>query len=966
MVSIRKTRIFQILMLTSALALSGCLTDEYDLSDGINTDVSIGGDSLSIPIGKTDTVFLGSLLNGQDTSLLKETADGKYLISFSDSIDPVKFDGVNPVSFSISPISISTISTNFAAINFPTFPFSPINIASDLPIPDITIENKKISSIDTTFLLTRSLKGVSVKRQGVAGSTKITSAKNTEISTGLIVVNENYKSKQSLKFLFPTQLKKINKIALSSSKVTLTFDKSKIKALGFKSQNDTIKRFQINYPAEFRLKSGSNIPAVGTRISGSSFIIEDAVLNALEDIYTASFIVESLNMTNIPQNNELNYTSLIDYHFDYSFIGTLDSEIFNTNPKLELVVSLKSEPVIDNMEIETNPFAINVPEGTNAINQIVDNIPNEISEVKSLTFENGAALELSISDPAIHPFTFSAGMCKISLPKNLLFKPFNGLNNSNNELTIPYNELFIPKTIGIAGMNINKPIINQQITITDELNYRISGLTIGSVATDLNTVQAIKNKKLNVVANMVNLTIKDASLKTKSISVAIPPQNSNINISQFVSDDVKKVYTATLKNPAALKLSIDISNLPTNIDSLFFDNYVITLPGSLRFKADNELVRNTTTNKNILTLNRGFKISDGFSKTLVLEMFDFGANGKDLSNGTFNLNEAVTMQGNAYVKGTDLNSSQLGTMEIKPSISLGNMTLSLIEAKISPAIEAVSETIKLDFPDALKGGDNNLNIKDPVITFEIGNTMGIPLSIALNLVPKSKGVVIPNANITTTLNIAAATVLGQTTWSKFRLSKVPSIIMDEYQNITLDSLSNLLKTIPDVIDVQVIPTITGERHKVDLYSPKNQLDVKYGLNIPLDFENDFKVNYTDTIDGLKGSLEDVLKLTSNIEIVGVVNSTIPLDLSFTATPWNSSNQKIDDIVITTGTITSNSLEQIKFGLKETAEGALKQLDKILLTVTASKSPYSILPLKADQYFIVELRVKLPKGITIKE
>jgi hypothetical protein len=199
------------------------------------------------------------------------------------------------------------------------------------------------------------------------------------------------------------------------------------------------------------------------------------------------------------------------------------------------------------------------------------------------------------------------------------------------------------------------------------------------------------------------------------------------------------------------------------------------------------------------------------------------------------------------------------------------------------------------------------------------------------------------------------------------LTKIPSAIIDDYQNITLDNLSNLLKTLPDLIDVQVTPTITGERHKVDLYSTKNQLDVKYGLNVPLEFDEDFKIQFSDTIDGLKSSLEEILKMTNNIEIVGVVNSKIPLNLSFKVTPLDSSNKTIAGIALTADSIKYNSLEPISFGLKETEVGALKTMDKIILQVSASKNAsLSLIPLKSDQYFIVELRVKIPKGISVKQ
>jgi hypothetical protein len=325
------------------------------------------------------------------------------------------------------------------------------------------------------------------------------------------------------------------------------------------------------------------------------------------------------------------------------------------------------------------------------------------------------------------------------------------------------------------------------------------------------------------------------------------------------------------------------------------------------------------------------------------------------------------MQGDAHIKGTNLNSSQIGTVNVTPTISIGSMSLSIIEAKLAPTIDAISQSIKLDLPDLLKSKDNNLNIKNPVITLEIGNTTGIPIEMNLNLVPKIKGVAVANATINTTLSIAKAAVLGKTTWSKFRLSKVATGILDDHTNIVLSNLSELLKTLPDSISINVTPTITGDNHLVDLYSPKNQLDVKYGVNVPLEFDENFKFQFSDTISGLTESLGEVLKLTNNIEVIAIVESKIPLNLGFNLVPLDINDQPIPGITLNSDSIKYNNLTPINFGIKETVAGDLKKLDKVILNVSASKNKtLSLIPLKADQYFIVELRVRLPKGVTIKQ
>jgi len=950
-------RIFQILLLVSGLTLSSCLTDEYDLSNGLNTDITLGGDSLTFPIGKTDSIFLGNMLSGQSIDLLEKSDSGTYALNYQASTQ-VKLDAIDPVSFNIDPITITPITSSFAEIKFPSFQFTPISIESNLPIPDLSVGGKAITPINSNFTMSKAITVPSPTKR-LVNTNLSTPSKSKLVSyvIGPVSLTDNKSLEQSLHITFPPELKKVKKIYLKNNRVTLSFDKTAVNNMGFTSQNDTIKSFQIDFPSEFRLTSPTGL---GTKITGSSFIIEDAILTTA-NVYTASFLIERLNMDDVSQNGSLDYVKTIPYSIDYSFSGVIDAANLPSNPKLEVGVSLTAAAEIDDMDIETNPFSVIVQGNNSPINKTIDNIPEDILEVNTLTFEDGASLDLDIVNPGISPFQFVGGNCEITLPQSLIFKAYSGLNNTTNILTIPYSDLFGSKSIGISGMKLNKTVTNQQITVSDALSYTITGLTVGSQVASLNTLQTINNKKLSVTGNINGLSVKDASMTTKSISLEIPNIDKNIDISKFVSTDVKKIYSVTLKTPSQLKFKINIKNLPPSIDSIFLKNYTIKLPTALRFKSGD------VNSNNEVVLNRGFKVSEGLTKTLTLEMFDFGTTGNILNNGTFNFNEAVTMTGGAYIKGTNLNSSEIGTVEISPTIEIGTMDLALIEGKLNPVIESISKSIPLDLPEMFKNDSNNLDIKNPVISLEIGNSMGIPVDVVLNLVPMSKGAIIPNATIISpTIHIAAASVLGQTTMSKFRISKSFEVYPDGFTSIAIPNLPNLLKVIPDSILINVNSNVTGERHYVDLYSPKNQLDLNYSVNVPLDFGQDFRFQFNDTVPDLKSKLKDLLDLTQDIEIVAVVESKIPMNLAFTIAPLDSINQRIEGITVKADSIKYNNTEPVSFGLKETVPGSLKKLDKFIITISATKNPaLQMIPLKAEQFIIIELRVIIPKGITIE-
>ena len=953
-----KLKLVRFLLFVLALSLFNCTTNDYDLKQGINTNMTLGGDSLSFPIGKTKKILLGSLLDDVSLDILKKSQNGAYLLQYKDSISPIKINTLNPVNFSIAPISITPITANLADIKVPTFTVNPINLISNLPIPSIDYSGLTIPAITESFTKQIDIsQPLNTKRMVKTNQ----GSSSVLYDSGLIKYHDAKTITQSLLFNFPTQLKKINSIILKNNTFVLRIDKTELNNLGFDNQNDTLKNFAINFPSEFVLSSpvGS-----GASIIGNSFVISNAVLTST-NVYTASFKIDRLNLSSFDQSlSILNYTKPIPYSVDYSFRGTTSNPAL-LQQKANMNISLSSAPSIDDMNIETNDFLVTVPGGSNTINQTIQ-LPAEVSKVNSLTFSPGATLQISIQDPSISPFSFKAGACIISLPKKFVFNPYNGLDLTTNTLTIPYNQLFGTKTIGIAGMTINQTVPNgsSSITVTDNLSYNINGLTVGNQTTSTSIINGMTNKKINVTGTVSGLTISNASLITKNISISIPNQSTNIDVNQFVSTDVKTINTITLKNPSTLEFKIAVSNLPAAIDSVFFSNYVIQLPTFLQFKSGD------VNSQNQLVLNSGFKVSTGFSKILTIQKFDFGATGINLTNGNFNLHDVVTMSGNAYVKGKNVNSSDISNVVISPTVTIGSMSIGQLEGKFTPTISTITQNIPIDLQKYLASG-SVLDIVNPVLTLEIGNTFGIPVNLNMTLTPKKNGVAQSAGILNTNISVAPASVLGQTTWSKFWISNLCKGYSAGFDTINV-ALPKLLKSVPDQIEISAIPTVTGTKQSIDLSSTNNQINLKYSVNVPLSFGIDFTIQYKDTIGDLKKQLADILKYARQVDVIAIIENSIPAELSFDAKPLNSANAIISGVNVTTlGKIKSGNVDgtaqtsKVTFSLRETATGALDLLDALALNISA-KTNITIagIPLNANQYITVELRIVIPKGITI--
>jgi hypothetical protein len=68
-----------------AVGLVSCVNEEYDLND-VNTEITVGGEALTLPLGSTEQLKLKDLLKSLDTDIL-ESKDGAYSVSISDEMD---------------------------------------------------------------------------------------------------------------------------------------------------------------------------------------------------------------------------------------------------------------------------------------------------------------------------------------------------------------------------------------------------------------------------------------------------------------------------------------------------------------------------------------------------------------------------------------------------------------------------------------------------------------------------------------------------------------------------------------------------------------------------------------------------------------------------------------------------------------------------------------------------------------
>ena len=77
-----KAAVIAVLAAVSAVAIVSC-SSEIDLTDGLDTTVTWGGEAFSLPIGSTAEIAVGDFLELSEGDIICTDEDGNYYLEFS-------------------------------------------------------------------------------------------------------------------------------------------------------------------------------------------------------------------------------------------------------------------------------------------------------------------------------------------------------------------------------------------------------------------------------------------------------------------------------------------------------------------------------------------------------------------------------------------------------------------------------------------------------------------------------------------------------------------------------------------------------------------------------------------------------------------------------------------------------------------------------------------------------------------
>jgi len=182
-------------------------------------------------------------------------------------------------------------------------------------------------------------------------------------------------------------------------------------------------------------------------------------------------------------------------------------------------------------------------------------------------------------------------------------------------------------------------------------------------------------------------------------------------------------------------------------------------------------------------------------------------------------------------------------------------------------------------------------------------------------------------------------------------------------------IQKLFKTLPDDIGYKIKASAdVSEQHYINLLADYS-MDVKYDVTVPFAFGEELNVHIKDTISGLNPMIGESALSGKSLELLGIFQNSIPLELELELIPLDKDNIPLDVVparqLISAGARDgSPTTSNLTIKLND-PNGELKKLRGFELSFKASSnSTVAGTPIRPNNYIIAELKARLNGGITI--
>lgn len=434
---------------------------------------------------------------------------------------------------------------------------------------------------------------------------------------------------------------------------------------------------------------------------------------------------------------------------------------------------------------------------------------------------------------------------------------------------------------------------------------------------------------------------------------------TTFDVSPEVPSEIKKLRHLYLADSVKLELELkvysenhvsdDILELTQNIhfESDEADGLVVRLPEYLVF------TENSNVNGGKLVLNGSAKYDAAekaltYKKELFIEAIDFShlpGGYIDVNGGVMSIHDELTASG--YIVSDTImlgynNVTHIQSVDIECNVRMGRFVVNEIDGIYDPEFELLKESVDLNLGDELDFLRNAyFEFQDPRIFFTLNNPVEATVYANAGFVAfDGGGQVMDGSAVNVGLSFMGNTI------NKFFINR-HGAAADGYTTVTVPELNNIMKRVPEKIEVALTATVEDKFSRLPL-GRDYEVGGEYSLALPMAFDS-LRIVYVETIDGIKDEsnasgdkLTDYMGEVQAVSLSFDLYNTVPFGITPEIKAYDSEGNLLETLKmemkgsiekgngVVNGVVTEPVVSHVVVKLSATE---LSKLDKVELVLT---------------------------------
>ena len=374
--------------------LSSCVNEEYDMSD-LNTEITLGSESLTLPLGTTKKLTLSSLMADMSQDML-QVLDGGYAFRMSDNLNlgeqlPDMKDMLNipdvvfeqNTVYNLASIDQESMSIDAQQFSY-VFDIADDGLSADVELPQVSVENKNATGIwkhgesarnlnielNDISLVTKSLFDLPTIPSGLTGTLPIPDFPSTTIETVGNTITVQSKAPGGISnisdVLMSDNAAMVIELSVTHSYLAsgniipnLTLDLGGLAVLGNgKGQIDINQDYILNASNNYSITKRINIKEIGINESDWS---ADGLLSLQKHV--------SVQGSAALTDAVVDLAKVAGYTADGMGLSVAVS--FEDMTVKSLMMDFEVDPVVEKMTIPLSIKEMTLPDGVTKVNKVV-------------------------------------------------------------------------------------------------------------------------------------------------------------------------------------------------------------------------------------------------------------------------------------------------------------------------------------------------------------------------------------------------------------------------------------------------------------------------------------------------------------------------------------------------------------------------------------------------------------------